>query len=132
MTDEDLKRGERIIEVGLSQADRELTPACNQQTVDALPKVEPAPWFATHNPYAGIPGPICIYQVVPFPADQFCAFSPWAHHAIIAHCGVEPYAKADGFDDVTKYLKGMIADAASRDDFCTSCPNMACTATATQ
>lgn len=97
-------------------------------TRDALDclSVTPPPWFATHNPYIGKPGPICFYQLEPFPAEQFCALSPWASHVVIAHDGVMPHAKAAGFNDVAEYLKAMIANAASRNDNCLLCPNKAC------
>lgn len=81
-----------------------------------------APWFSTYNQYVGgNNGPATIWQFDPFPDKQFCANSPWESHVVIAHHGIEPFARAAGFDLVVEYLQHRIATAPKQGGFCTGC-----------
>lgn len=84
------------------------------------------PWFATYNRFIGSPHSVCVFHLGLFPAHEFCRFSPWEDHIILAHAGVEPYAKANGFESVEQYLLWLIRESPKRGVFCANCPNSAC------
>lgn len=71
-----------------------------------------APWFTIFNAYYG-PQQTVTYPFIPFPAREFPPHSPWEDTKIIAHCGVEPYAKAAGFSDGGAFLLSLIRQAAT-------------------
>lgn len=89
-----------------------------------------APWFSTYNQFIGIPGSVRgsvrIFPLEPFPAHEFCGLSPWEGHIILAHAGVEQYAKANGFERVEQYLLWLIRESPKRGAFCANCPNGVC------
>lgn len=80
-----------------------------------------APWFSTYN--RNFNTTTTIYQFSPFQDHKFCAHSPWEDHVIIGHHGIEPFAKAEGFEVVNDYLKHRIASAPKRGAFCARCPS---------
>lgn len=69
------------------------------------------PWFVIFNAYYG-PMQTVFYWFDPFPADQFPPHSPWEDCRIVAHFGIEPYAKSAGFVSVDLYLRHLIHEAA--------------------
>lgn len=87
-----------------------------------------APWFSTYNRHTGSPHSTRVHQFEPFPDHDFCQLSPWEDHVVLAHHGIEPFARAAGFDSVPAYLQHRIATAPKRGTFCQSCPNRECAA----
>ena len=83
----------------------------------------PTPWFATYNGYC-TPS-VSVFPLNPFPAHAFCGNSPWEEHVVIAHQGVEPYARRAG-KSVDEYLLTLIRQAPKRGSFCARCPNQSC------
>ena len=73
---------------------------------------EQAPWFTIFNAYYG-PQQTVTCPFIPFPASQFPPHSPWEDTQIIAHFGIEPYARAAGFSDVGAFLISLIRAAAT-------------------
>ena len=86
-----------------------ITPVLKDLPVDVV-NSQAAPWFVTYNPY-------CIpcsahYTFEPFPVHEFSCVSPHEDHVIVAHYGIEKFAKDAGYADVPTYLKALIAAAA--------------------
>ena len=85
-----------------------------------------APWFSTYNSTIGMPSSARVFPLDPFPSLEFCGFSPWDEHIILAHDGVSPYAKKAGFESVDQYLLWLIRESPKRGEFCKTCPNRQC------
>lgn len=65
------------------------------------------PYFITFNPFY-VPSTITFFECDPFPAELFPPHSPFDDHVVVAHHGLEPYARRAGFDDVAAYIQYMI------------------------
>ncbi|MDO8414852.1 MAG: hypothetical protein Q7S87_01425 [Agitococcus sp.] len=71
------------------------------------------PWFSIYNPHYG-PEKTAKYWFVPFPEEEFPAMSPWEDNCIIAHYGIEPYARQAGCTETELILK-LIKQSALKD-----------------
>lgn len=68
-------------------------------------KSDAAPWFVTYNPYCI---PMARYCFEPFPVHEFSSVSPYEDHVVVAHFGIEKFAREAGYTDVATYLKVLI------------------------
>lgn len=86
-----------------------ITPDLKNHSKEVV-KNDPAPWFVTYNPYC-IPCTV-RYCFEPFPVHEFSSVSPYEDHVVVAHFGIEKFARDAGYTDVASYLKALITAAA--------------------
>ena len=83
-------------------------------------------WFVTYNRFYRNPFSTKLHHLHPFPDSEFCGHGPWKDHVIVAHYGVEPYAREAGFTSAEDYLLFRIATAPKQGTFCAHCPSESC------